>query len=196
MPQSLTDTEIANLALSKLGPGGGYLTDLSTDDSVAGDALRRVYVAIRDEVLEAHAWSFAQKRAVLAADVAEPLWGYENQFTLPNDCLKLLAIEGVAVLNGAAYTIEDDKLLTDIEAPLNVRYLARVTNPGKYSATFVSALAARLADEVCETITKSTSKREGLMREYLLKLKQARRVEGIGRAPAPPPDGSWNDARQ
>ena len=96
-----------------------------------------------------------------------------------------------AVIKAAA-----DKLLTDNEAPLNIRYLARVTNPGKYSATFVAALAARLADEVCETITKSTTKREGLMREYLLKLKQARRVDGMGRATQPPADGSWNDARQ
>jgi len=196
MPQQLTDTEIANLALSKLGPGGGYLTSLETDDTEAAEALRRVYVAVRDEVLEAHAWRFARKRDALAADPAPPTWGFALQYTLPSDCLKVLAVKGYAVNWTSAFEEEDGKLLTDITAPLYIRYLARVTNTGKFSPTFVAALAARLADEVCEVITKSSSKREKLQSEYLAKLKAARRSDNLGAASQPPPDGAWNDGRR
>lgn len=195
MPSTLTSTEIANLALSKLGPGGGYLTDLETDDSVAGEALRRSYVPIRDEVLEAHGWGFATKRAALAADVAVPSWGYDLQYTLPSDCLKVLAVLNPTLTNVQAYAEEDGKLLTDIAAPLYIRYLARVTDTSKFSGTFVAALSARLADEVCETITKSTTKREKLQREYLGKLILARKLDNLGKASQPPPDGAWNDSR-
>ena len=195
MPSTLTATEIANLALSKLGPGGGYLTDLETDDSEAAEALRRVYVGIRDEVLEAHGWGFATKRAALAADVAVPDWGYDLQYTLPADCLKVLAVKNASVMDYQAYAEESGKLLTDLTAPLYIRYLARVTDTSKFSATFISALAARLADEVCETITKSTAKREKLQLEYRVKVMAARKLDNLGKASQPPPDGSWNDAR-
>lgn len=196
MPQLLSATEIANLALSKLGPGGGYLTDLDTDATVAAEALRRVYVGIRDEVLESGSWDFATKRASIAVDVTAPTWGYAYRYALPSDFLRLRAILGFAVLAGAAYTIEDGYILTDIETPLKIRYIARVTVTTKFSPTFVAALAARLADEVCETITKSTARRERLQLEYRAKLMEARRADGRGRAPTPPPEGSWNDARR
>lgn len=198
MPSTLSDTEICNLALGKLGPGGGFLVDLASDDTVQGEALRRVYVGIRDEVLEAHPWTFAQARAALSADVLAPTWGYAYQYTLPAEFLKILAIEGLTNVetSSAAYVIEGVKLLSDYVAPLNIRYLARVTNTGLFSPTFVAALSARLADEVCETITKSTTRRQNLQTEYLLKLKLARRSDQMGRAPQRAPDGAWVDSRQ
>jgi hypothetical protein len=195
MPSTLTDTEIANLALSKLGPGGGYVVDLSTDDTVAGEALRRVYAAIRDEVLEAHGWGFATKRAALAADPTAPAWGYDLRYPAPSDSLKVLAVRNPLVDETQAYSEEDGYILTDITAPLYVRYLTRVTNPGKFSATFIAALAARLADEICETITKSAARRDKLQKEYGGKLIMARKFDNLGRASQPPPDGRWNDSR-
>lgn len=206
MPQLLSETQICNLALSKLGPGGGYLTDLNSDDSEQAEALRRVYVAVRDEVLEAHPWRFAQARAALSAEADAPEWGYSYQYSLPSDCLKLLAIEGLPLATSnsptaysptvsAAYAIEGMTLLTDYVAPLNIRYLKRVTATGLFSPTFVAALAARLADEVCETITKSTTRRQALQAEYQLKLKMARRSDQMGRAPIPAPDGAWVSSR-
>lgn len=195
MPSTLTDTEIANLALSKLGPGGGYVVDLSTDDTVAGEALRRVYPAIRDEVLEAHGWGFATKRADLAADTTAPSWGYDARYALPSDCLKILALQSPTASFVQAYAEEDGFILTDEPAPLYIRYLARVTNPGKFSGSFIAALAARLADEVCEVITKSTTRRQALQVEYRAKLIMARKFDNLGRASQPPPDGRWNDSR-
>lgn len=191
MPSTLTITEIANLALSKLGPGGGYLTDFETDDSEAADALRRVYVAIRDEVLETHPWRFAQRRTNLAADPVAPDWGYAVQYALPEDCLRVLAIEpGLQ-----PFIVEGDRLLSDATAPLYIRYLAKITDTSKFSPTFVAALAARLADEICEVITKSTTRREKLQFEYVAKMRTARKIDNFGRAGTPPPEGAWLDAR-
>ena len=191
MPSTLTETEIANLALAKLGPGGGYVTDLTSDDSVQADALRRAYVPIRDEVVESFPWRFAQSRASLAADTATPAWGYDLQYSLPSDCLRVLAIEP----GQQPFVVEGDKLLTDATAPLYIRYLARITDTSKFSPVFVAALAARLADEVCEVITKSSTRREKLMLEYRAKMMLAKKVEGYGRAGVPPPEGAWLDSR-
>lgn len=191
MPSSLTVTEIANLALSKLGPASGYLTDFDSDDSVEAEALRRVYNAVRDEVLESHPWRFAQRRANLAADVEVPAWGYAVSYGLPDDCLRVLAIEpGLQ-----PFVVEGEKLLTDATAPLYIRYLARITDTSKFSPTFVAVLAARLADEICEVITKSATRRERLQLEYRAKLMLARKTDNVGRAPVAPPEGAWLDSR-
>ena len=68
-------TEIANLALTKIGQGSGYITAFETDTGVAGQAARRTYEPVRDLVLESHPWRFARKRAALAADATAPTWG-------------------------------------------------------------------------------------------------------------------------
>lgn len=191
MPSTLTTTELANLALSKLGPGGGYLTAFDTDTSVQGQAARRTYAAIRDEVMEAHAWRFARRRAAIAADVAVPAWGFATQFTLPTDCLRVLSVEGT----GVKYEQENGLLLTDEAGPLNIRYLAQITDTSKFSPTFIAAMTTRWAIEMCPTITKSNTQRSDLWAEYRGLLAQARKTDTFGSVPEAAKDGSWNDSR-
>lgn len=193
MPSTLTETNIANLALSKLGPGGGFLTDIAGDNTVQGQAARRLFAAMRDLVLEAHPWRFARARAAVAADSpAVPAWGFALQYTLPSDFLRILAVEGPQI----EYEIEGDKLLTDAEGPLNIRYLARVTDPSKFTPTFIAALATRLAAEMAPAIT-SKVKRTDLLAEYQkVDLVQARKTDAFGAVSQLAPDGDWLDSRR
>ncbi len=191
MPSTLTATEIANLALTKLGPGSGFLTDLDTDTSTVAQACRRTYVAVRDLVLEAHPWRFARKRTNLSAAVATPSWGFDHQYELPSDCLRVLSVEGSVI-----YEQEDGLLLCNEDGPLYVRYLARVTDTSKFSPTFVQALASRWAAELAVPVTKSHSRRTELLEEFLrVDLTQARKSEGFGAVPEKASDGDWLDAR-
>ena len=86
--------------------------------------------------------------AQLAADIATPSWGFSYQYTLPADCLRFLSIEARKV----DYQLEGDKILVDDEGPLNIRYIARVADTSRYSPTFVAALAARWAFEICNVV--------------------------------------------
>lgn len=56
-----TNTEIANLALSKLGQTQ-TLTDLDTDVGTVATACRTAFANARDEALAARAWPFASRR--------------------------------------------------------------------------------------------------------------------------------------
>lgn len=190
MASTITPTQIANLALSKLGPGSGYLTDLASDTTVAGQALNRTYEMIRDEVQEAHPWNFCTKRATLAADVATPLWGFDYQYTLPADCLRFLSIEGRKV----DYQLEGERILVNDEGPLNIRYLARVADTSKYSATFVAALAARWAFEI-SNVVESRVTPDQLWAIYQRLMSQAKRADAQANASEELPDGDWLDAR-
>ena len=187
MASTLTKTQLANLALSKLGPGGGFITDFDSDTTVQAQSARRTYDAIQGEVNEAHPWRFARRRAALAADTVKPAWGFDTQYILPVDFLRILSIEGFKI----DYEVEGDRLLCNETGALNVRYLARVTDVSKFTPTFIAAFCARWAAEMCPTITKSTSKRDDLLTEYTAQLKQARRVDMFGSASEPAADGDW-----
>ncbi len=190
MASTWTVTQIANLALTKLGPGSGYLSDLSSDTTIAGQALNRVYEMVRDELLETHPWNFAIKRVELASDVDTPAWGYDYQYTLPADCLRFLSVEGTKV----DYQIEIDKLLCDDEGPLNIRYISRSTDISKWSPTFCQALSARWAFEISGIIESRVTPNQ-LWEMYQMLLSQAKRADAQANPAEEMPDGDWLNAR-
>lgn len=184
-------TEIANLALTKLGPGSGYVTDYETDATSVGQALRRTYESVRDLVLDSHPWRFSRKRTNLSADVATPSWGFSYQYTLPEDCLRVMSVEGEI-----PYEQESGKLLCDEAGPIYVRYMAKVTVTGSFTPAFVDALATRWAAELAVPITKSHSRRLELLEEFRkLALPQARKSDNIGSVPERASDGDWLKSR-
>lgn len=63
----------------------------------------------RDEILTAHRWNFAKKRAY-AIQTTDPLFGYDNAFTPPADYLKILQIEEDPA---AVFEVENALILTD-----------------------------------------------------------------------------------
>lgn len=62
----MTETEIANLAISLIG--GKSLTALDTDASAQAISCRKWFDTARDEALIAHPWNFAMKRARLEVE--------------------------------------------------------------------------------------------------------------------------------
>jgi hypothetical protein len=190
MASTWTVTQIANLALTKLGPGSGYLSDLASDTTIAGQALNRVYEMVRDELVESHPWNFAVKRVSLAADVATPAWGYDFQYTLPADCLRFLSVEGSKV----DYQNEVDKILCDEQGPLNIRYISQVTDTSKFSPTFVAALSARWAFEISGIVESNVTPGQ-LWEMYERLLGQAKRADAQANPAEEMPDGDWLNSR-
>lgn len=187
-------TEIANLALTKIGQGSGYITDYETDTSVAGQAARRTYEAVRDLVLQTHPWRFARKRASLAADTTAPEWGYETRHAVPADFLSLMSIEAY----DGDYEVEAGYILNDFGADeeFNIRYIARISETGNFSPAFVDALACRWAVELVMPITKSASRRRELLDEYeKVALPRAKRIEAMGAVSRREPDSDFLNSR-
>lgn len=157
--------EIANRALTKLGQAR-ILT--LTDDVKAAREINSCFDILRDAELREHAWSFSIKRAQLAALVSTPSWGFDNQFQLPTDYLKMLdindswrvGIQDYVTGPSDPFKIEGGLILTDMDAPLKIRYVARIEDAGLYDALFVEALACRIAVEVCEALTQSNAKKD------------------------------------
>lgn len=209
MTSTVSDVDIANRALSKLGER--RITSLAQGGNAA-DTMNDMYSIVRDAEIEAHPWNFTKTRVQLTADPTAPTFGFTYRYKLPADYIRLLQVGDLSVLWAAvglqyaafpiwgnsapAYDIEGDYLLTDYAAPLDVIYGARVTDTTIYPLTFVEALACRLAYEACEKITDSGGLMDRMNEGYQAALKLARRTNAIMRPAQPTAPTSWITSRR
>ena len=194
--------EICNLALTKIGEDKRITT--IDDDTKPARVLKAVYDMTRDALLRGHRWHFAMTRATMASLVDAPIWGYDTQFQLPSDFLRLDFVGDFYVgadlsefrgSEPAIYAIEEGKLLCDLDDPLNIRYVARLENTGLYDPLFNEMFACKLGMQVCETLTQSNSKMESIAAQYDMALREAKRTNAIERPPTALADDTWITAR-
>lgn len=170
-----SEVEIAKRALDLLG--AQPITALD-DGSVAGRLCARNYAPARDAVLRDYPWNDAQARAVLAADVQPPAWGFAFAYTLPTDCLRVIEIEG-ELRHGGRWRVEGGKLLTDTAGPLRIRYTRRLTDPAAIGPLLADAIAARLAAHIAFPITNSASQAEQMRVLAEQMIRRARHIDAI-----------------
>jgi len=145
-----TEVRIANLALLRVGVTA--LIDSLNEASTEARAVKAAYVPARDEVLASHKWTFATRRAQLAAVAGVKVKGWAGVFALPADFLQDVDVwAGMRTPSSrgrARYALEHGPdgqvLLTDEPSP-ELRYIARVSNAARYPPLVVEALAWRLA---------------------------------------------------
>ena len=193
--------EIVNRALYKLGalPIASLL-----DNNKQARVMGGLWDTVRKAELRRHLWSFALRRAALPALSTAPAWGYARAFQLPADFLRLVQAGEVMAAPSAAdyrngddsaYAIEGLTLLADFAAPLRIRYVADVSDPGMFDALFVEALAAKLAYEACESITQANEKKNVASEDYKTALRAAAMATALEKPPQGIADDSWMTGR-
>jgi len=204
-----SDVDICNRALQKLG--AKRIAALA-EASVSARAVNLAYPIIRKSELRKYDWNFAITRVQLAADTPAPTWGRSNSYTLPADFLKLtnsypetfysadnntLSFGSSTSATGQSdWVIEaGNKIVTNQTAPLNVRYIADITDTTTWDSIFCEVVSTALAIEVCEEITQSNSKKAALMQEYLQLIGDAKHASSIEIAPADPAPDTYLTCR-
>jgi len=190
----MTDAvSICNLALQRVG--AKPISSL-TEDSTAARACNRVYTQARDSELRSHAWSFARTRIQVAADSADPPFGYAKRYALPSDCLRILPTNGT---HGDPlqddWQIEGRFILTDDSSPINLIYIKRETDENTFDMLFTELLIARIAMDVSEKVTQSNTKKDDARVHYKAVQSEARRVNAFERPPQDPAVDPWVNAR-
>jgi hypothetical protein len=180
--------DICNKALDKLGHGP--ITSLE-DGTKAANLCNRNWGMVRDEVLRDHPWNFAVKRTSLAASTETPSWGFTYKFPLPADNLRLLEVRD---LSTAEYQVESGHILAN-DAILYIRHIRKVTDPNEYDHSFINAVAVRLAFELCESLTQSSTKKGELWEEYKQSKIDAKGVDGQENPPQQFEEDEWISVR-
>ena len=159
-----TSTQICNLALARIGARRILAIDNS---SVESRACLLNYETTRDEVLRAHRWNFAIKRAELSALVDDPSFGWAKQFQLPADCLRVLQLNGwEANQDPKRWEIEGRLLLCDLSESVQIKYIYRNENAHEYDPIFVQALSCKLAHAIAKEISGSSGLATEQLQEY------------------------------
>ena len=192
-----SNVSIANRALTKLGDDRILLL---TDETKAARTINSMFFDVRDAEIRRYNWKFAIKRTSLSALVEAPLWGYLYQYPLPSDFIGLVQVNEYYVRSmtkqKAPWSVEGGSILTDFEAPLLLKYRARIENPALFDPLFVEVFACKLAMEACETLTQSSTKYQAATESYKFALQEASRQDAIENPPDEFPWGTWLDSRE
>jgi len=184
-----SEVQICNVALSRLGEDP--IISL-TEDSKAGRACNLVFTDIRDSLLRAHPWNFAVARASLAQLTTTPVYGFNYEYQLPTDCLKVLKTDPEG--DDIDFKIEGRKLLTD-EATINILYISRVTDPVQYDPIFMEVFSAKLAAELAVSLTDSITLADFLHQKYEKVLSEARGMDAQEGTPDNIIADAWIESR-
>ena len=186
---AISETSIANLALSKIG--ALRITNIDTDTSIAAQHCREHYGISRDELLRSHAWAFALGRSTLSADSDTPDFEWDYQYQLPADCLRVLSLYGTPY----PYAIEGEKLLTDA-SEVDLRYIKKITDPTKFDVLFVEVLVLQLAVNLAIPLSQDVNLAERAAGELISKTKRARMINSKETESGKEVPVTWNDARK
>lgn len=183
MDANVSDISICSTALLELG--SRPINDFIEDNEPAR-LCANIYPYVRDEMLRLHPWNFAKKRIVLSPEVAKPEFGYEHQYIIPADFVRMLEVNGTPSQSAfgwpAGYEIENGKILTN-QSRLYLRYIYQNHNPNTWEPTFVRLVIAALKRALAYAITRDPAAVSSASQDWALALQMAKTVNGIEQPP-------------
>lgn len=198
-----SQVSICNQALGWIG--ANLITSLN-DDNREAQLCKANFFDLRDAVLEEREWTFAVRRIDLSPTTVDPVYGYGNQFVLPDDVIRVLNVPDTSsnflLLGGAGFggievgpdqqpqlqnwrkeSIEGpaatgNVILADVDR-IVCRVIWRVTNIDLWSPMFTQALAARLAADLAIPLTQNRTLQADMWTLYERKLAKAATMDGM-----------------
>lgn len=134
-----------------------------------------LYPTIRDDLLRSHPWNCCIKRAVLAPDAVPPAFGYDNQFELPADFLRVLEV-GQAGLQ-IDYLVEGRTIQANTTV-LELRYVFLNEVENTWDTALVSLATLAMAAVLAYPITQSSALQQALEQKLELAKRKARAIDG------------------
>lgn len=160
-----SDVDICNLALGHLGDEANVQSISPPDGTTQAQHCARVYAIARDATLEMHAWSFATVRASLAqlATATTTTWAY--QYEAPVDMVKPLSVypadadyaDGVGDDDNKQPFLREGNVILTNTPNAALRYVARVTDPTRFTPLFVETFSLKLAARLAGPIIKGAT---------------------------------------
>lgn len=179
--------------------GEKRLSSLS-DDNAHAENISAGWDMLRDRALRRQAWHFAIERASLAADSAEPEWGFDYQYSLAAGVVKVLQVSqyypgpdlsDYRNSDSAEYRIEGRKILTNWGAPLYVKWVVNSKPVGEWDPSFAAVMAADIADYLQPRAKQSDAVARAIAAWRAEAIVEANATNAIEDPPEPPADDSF-----
>ena len=160
-----SDVDIANLSLDMLNVAP--ITSIDTPVTPTEETIERWFDQTRRQALRRHPWNFAEKRAILAPDSTDPLFGWEKQFVLPTDYIRIMHLnESVIIGNNPVpqklFRVAANKILiggiTGVTATqVNIVYVSDFKTVPRMDPLFIDYFSTLLAQNVAYKMTQSNA---------------------------------------
>lgn len=168
----MTETGIANLALSHLGSPG----IVSISEAIPeAEAVRDCWAGVRDALLRAHRWNFAKARQMLTPVVPGQV------YQLPSDCLRPLRINGLEQPGASdlGAEVEGRHLLVSADY-CELQFIRRIVNPEDWDPLFTVVFAYQLAAAAGPRISNgSQSLSESMVQKAEIQMKYAMAANAV-----------------
>lgn len=159
--------EIFNSALAKIGVEG---VTSPTDNNTRARLCNQIFDICRRDVLRDHPWRFAKKEATLNLSSDSPvLTEYTKIYQLPQDNLRVLKVEDFDI----PWEVKQDKIYTTASSCL-VEYIYDCEQVGLFDSNFCEALAYRMAMDLAQPLTGSSTLSKDMEGRYKQQLSKAR----------------------
>lgn len=113
------------------------------------------YDKTRKTLLRLYPWGFAKKRVVLTPEITTPVFGFEYQFQLPSDYLRVVELFEY----DGEYQVEDGRLLANTDI-LNLRYIYNVEDLSRVDSLFIDAFQWFLGYRIARYLSDSETVRQ------------------------------------
>lgn len=184
-----SEVDICNLALSKLGE---QTIIALTEDSKSARVCNLFYSDTRDSLLRSHPWNFAIKRVELAKLTTTPIYGFDSEFQLPSDCLRVMYTDLQS--SNQDFRVEGKKLLANSDS-IRIEYISRVEDTTQFDASFVDALWMLLASRIAYNISDNNTLVDFLNSASDKAIQKAKAINGQEGIPYPTEADEWLNAR-
>jgi len=161
-------SQICNRALGRLGAES--ITNLDEGTMNSEFCLRFLPEAI-EHILGQWDFKFARRRVQLALNAERPLFGWEYQFTLPADLIRIVEVVGQSELD--PYQIENGMILANSDA-IQLIYIARPDDPNQLPQSIRKAISTHLAYLLSTPLTSNEQLIALLMGESQRAIEQAK----------------------
>ena len=171
-----------------------------TDGSNNANAANDVFAEVRDDMLRAHNWNFAQKWVKLAKLAATPTFEFDNAFALPADWIRTVSVHDNDAGASAAPLYREGEIgsqgvILSSADEMWMRYIYRVTDANRMAADFRAAFAHALALAIPGVSNISAAREERLEKSAEKRLRRAKHADAVGSTPERRPVGSWVTSR-
>lgn len=143
--------EICNNALIRVG--SDRITSLS-DTTERAVLVNERYEKCRDDLLRSHPWNFAIGRSSLAEDSSTPIDGFDHQYILPVDCLRVLLLNEDP---GIIWSVETGGLLLTDESSVKIKYIKKITDTTLFDKNFEEVLGLKIAKAIAYRLSQSST---------------------------------------
>lgn len=185
MDWNATWLNMANTALTRINK---QVLQTLDDSSTSAMLCNQLIPQCVKMVLNQNDWHSARKRALIAPQLESPAFGYDHQFAMPSDFVRLVKVE-----SELPWEKEGEMILSDEEA-LAIIYIAYPNTPDTLDPLIVDTITTLLAAQLSVSLTSDSTITNLLYQETEQKLYKAKLAEDAGEPDEKPDLHDWSTA--